>query len=145
MIGKTHPYNSKAKVAKTEYKVLSGFGSRCSLLEVHPLTGYKHQIRVHLAEGLHAPVAGDYKYGSQQFRRNERLRLFNATLKRRISEGVVYLHAIQLVLPNYTEGQSLVITSPLPVHFVDILNNLGLDLPDCYSHIISSQDWAFYE
>jgi len=49
------------KLSLTEYTVLKeakGF----SLLEIHLLTGRKHQIRVHLSEQGH-PVAGDRKYG----------------------------------------------------------------------------------
>ena len=49
------------KLSRTEYMVLKetrGF----SLLEVHLLTGRKHQIRVHLSEQGH-PVVGDRKYG----------------------------------------------------------------------------------
>lgn len=49
------------KLSHTAYKVLretKGF----SLLEIHPLTGRKNQIRVHLADIGH-PVVGDRKYG----------------------------------------------------------------------------------
>jgi tRNA pseudouridine32 synthase/23S rRNA pseudouridine746 synthase/23S rRNA pseudouridine1911/1915/1917 synthase len=49
------------KLSHTEYTVLKetkGF----SLLEIHLLTGRKHQIRVHLSEKGH-PVVGDRKYG----------------------------------------------------------------------------------
>ena len=33
-----------------------------TLLELHPQTGRKHQLRVHCAETLHAPILGDKKY-----------------------------------------------------------------------------------
>ena len=52
---------TKGKSSQTAYKVLQehkGF----SLVEIHLLTGRKHQIRVHFAEKGH-PVAGDKKYG----------------------------------------------------------------------------------
>ncbi|MCK4839930.1 MAG: RluA family pseudouridine synthase, partial [Desulfobulbaceae bacterium] len=53
---------TKGKLSRTAYKVLQetkGF----SLVEIHLLTGRKHQIRVHFAEKGH-PVAGDRKYGN---------------------------------------------------------------------------------
>ena len=55
------PDPARGKLSHTEYTVLKetrGF----SLLEIHLLTGRKHQIRVHLSEKGH-PVVGDKKYG----------------------------------------------------------------------------------
>jgi tRNA pseudouridine32 synthase/23S rRNA pseudouridine746 synthase/23S rRNA pseudouridine1911/1915/1917 synthase len=54
------------KLSHTAYKVLretKGF----SLVDIHLLTGRKHQIRVHFAEKGH-PVVGDKKYGSNDIR-----------------------------------------------------------------------------
>ena len=51
----------KGKLSHTEYKVLKE-ARGLSLVDVHLLTGRKHQIRVHFAAKGH-PVAGDKKYG----------------------------------------------------------------------------------
>lgn len=56
------PDASKGKLAHTAYKVLQETKA-FSLVEIHLLTGRKHQIRVHFAEQGH-PVAGDKKYGA---------------------------------------------------------------------------------
>jgi len=53
---------AKGKLSHTEYKVLQE-GKGLSLVDIHLLTGRKHQIRVHFAEKGH-PVAGDRKYGN---------------------------------------------------------------------------------
>ena len=53
---------AKGKLAHTEYKVLQE-GKGFSLVEIHLLTGRKHQIRVHFSEKGH-PVVGDRKYGN---------------------------------------------------------------------------------
>ena len=56
------PDTARGKLSHTVYKVVKetkGF----SLVEIHLLTGRKHQIRVHFADKGH-PVAGDSKYGS---------------------------------------------------------------------------------
>jgi tRNA pseudouridine32 synthase/23S rRNA pseudouridine746 synthase/23S rRNA pseudouridine1911/1915/1917 synthase len=52
---------SKGRLSHTAYKVLDetkGF----TMVDVHLITGRKHQIRVHFAEKGH-PVVGDKKYG----------------------------------------------------------------------------------
>ena len=51
---------AKGKLSHTAYKV-SKESKRFSLVDIHLLTGRKHQIRVHFAEKGH-PVAGDRKY-----------------------------------------------------------------------------------
>jgi tRNA pseudouridine32 synthase/23S rRNA pseudouridine746 synthase len=55
------PDPAKGKLSHTQYKVLKEVKG-LSLLEIHLLTGRKHQIRVHFAEKGH-PVVGDNKYG----------------------------------------------------------------------------------
>ena len=53
---------SKGRLSHTAYRVLQETGG-FSLLEIHLLTGRKHQIRVHFAEKGH-PLVGDRKYGN---------------------------------------------------------------------------------
>ncbi|KAF1669146.1 Mitochondrial RNA pseudouridine synthase RPUSD4, partial [Pygoscelis papua] len=53
--------NRNAESAVTRYRLLAS-SSACSLLELQPITGVKHQIRVHLAYGLGCPILGDHKY-----------------------------------------------------------------------------------
>ncbi len=53
---------TKGKLAHTAYRVLQE-SRGTSLVEIHLLTGRKHQIRVHFAEQGH-PVLGDRKYGN---------------------------------------------------------------------------------
>ncbi|MDR2202000.1 MAG: RluA family pseudouridine synthase [Clostridiales bacterium] len=53
---------TNSKKAELEYKLLDSATDNLSLIDVKPLTGRPHQIRVQLA-GLGCPVFGDGKYG----------------------------------------------------------------------------------
>lgn len=59
--GKMKPDHA-GKSAETRFELLQSAGDT-SLVEVRPLTGRTHQIRVHLAAGGH-PVLGDSLYGA---------------------------------------------------------------------------------
>ena len=54
--------SAKGRWASTRFLVKERFGERASLVELHPLTGRTHQIRVHLSSYGH-PILGDHVYG----------------------------------------------------------------------------------
>ena len=87
----------KPREAETRYTVLREF-LRTTLLEVRPLTGRTHQIRVHLAAAGH-PLVGDARYGRKRGeRRTPRL----------------FLHAHRLSFAHPATGEPLEFVSPLP-------------------------------
>lgn len=59
---------TKGKLSHTAYKV-SAESKGFSLVDIHLLTGRKHQIRVHFADMGH-PIAGDRKYELKDIRSN---------------------------------------------------------------------------
>ena len=59
--------DADGKEAVTEYRVLRR-GAETSLLELHPVTGRTHQLRVHCA-ACGFPILGDPQYGSEASRR----------------------------------------------------------------------------
>jgi 23S rRNA pseudouridine1911/1915/1917 synthase len=98
---------SKGRQAVSEYRTLKSYPLH-TLLEVHPLTGRTHQIRLHLAF-LGCPVVGDTIYGRK---------------KASLPIDRHFLHAYQLViqLPGKTEPQSF--QAPLPGELEEALHTL---------------------
>lgn len=87
------------QLAITHYKVLERT-RRYTQVEFSLETGRKNQIRVHAAEELGHPVAGDEKYGAE-----------TSPIRR------LALHATTLVFRNPISGKMLRFTSPLPESF----------------------------
>jgi tRNA pseudouridine32 synthase/23S rRNA pseudouridine746 synthase len=85
----------KGKAARTNWKLLRADGDR-ALVAFFPETGRTHQIRVHAAEALGAPVWGDPVYGK--------------------GEGAMLLHAAQLTVPRGNKPP-IEATAPLPPSF----------------------------
>lgn len=50
------------KRAETKWRIVSDVGGRFCWVELEPITGRKHQLRVHCARGLGIGIVGDSKY-----------------------------------------------------------------------------------
>jgi 23S rRNA pseudouridine1911/1915/1917 synthase len=96
----------KPKSALTLYSVKKTLPDS-TLLEVKPVTGRTHQIRVHFAAAGH-PVVGDTRYGGKdKARRRQRL----------------YLHAWHIVFTHPVSKTLLEFYAPLPPEFQDIIHS----------------------
>lgn len=101
------PDQAQGKLSHTEYTVLKearGF----SLLEIHLLTGRKHQIRVHLSEKGH-PVVGDGKYG-----------------KANDAYGTLALHARSISFTHPVNGKRLSFETGVPDFFTRLVGKIEL-------------------
>jgi 23S rRNA pseudouridine1911/1915/1917 synthase len=98
--------------AETKYRVHEALdspspsGRRFALLEVEPVTGRTHQIRVHLAAIGH-PVVGDGVYG-----------------KRSPLVGRQFLHAWRLAFELPSSGRLVEFEAPLPAELLAVLRSL---------------------
>ncbi|KAL3538839.1 hypothetical protein ACH5RR_002205 [Cinchona calisaya] len=113
--------SSAPQYAVTQYEVIGSSCHGCTWLKLSPLTGRKHQLRVHCAEVLGTPIVGDYKYGWQAHRNLRRI--FSSTPIRNSNEEVpsekpdpfglnsgngsifdkqprLHLHCKEMILPN---------------------------------------------
>ena len=79
---------NKPRVAETRYRVKKPLGE-FTLLEIRPITGRTHQIRVHLAASGH-PVVGDSRYG-----------------RKKVASGCphLFLHAHRLTVTHPSSGE----------------------------------------
>ncbi len=110
---KMHVDEEGGQPAKTRYRVIDKAGKRAAWVELEPLTGRTHQLRVHLAAIGH-PIVGDGKYGGQ-----------DAFLTGAISRKM-HLHARRLIIAE-PDGGKLDVTAELPEHFAATMESLGFD------------------
>lgn len=98
---------AKGRIAVTEYHTAEVFPEH-TLLEVHPITGRTHQIRVHMAF-LDCPVAGDRVYGRR---------------KATIPVNRQFLHAARLRIQLPGEDKTRSFEAPLPPELEEVLEEL---------------------
>ena len=103
-----------AETADTRYRTLAT-SEGAALLEVSPLTGRMHQIRIHLAS-IQRPIAGDAWYGG-------------ALVLGGLPAPRLMLHAATLTFPH-PEGGHMTLRAPLPKDFSGLLSGLDLQRPE---------------
>jgi 23S rRNA pseudouridine955/2504/2580 synthase len=94
--------------AVTLYRLIERLARTAAWLELMPITGRTHQLRVHMAAIGH-PIVGDGKYGA----------------KVAFIEGLsnkLHLHARRIVIPGMLD-----VTAPLPRHMRETWAKLGLE------------------
>lgn len=91
------------KRAVTEFKTIERAGNRAAWLELEPITGRTHQLRVHMA-AIGTPILGDGKYGGAE------AFLTGAELPKQL-----HLHARAIRFPH-PAGGTFETTAPLPGH-----------------------------
>jgi 23S rRNA pseudouridine1911/1915/1917 synthase len=98
---------AKGREAVSEYRTLESFREH-TLLEVHPVTGRTHQIRLHLAF-IGCPVAGDTVYGHRHS---------SIPINRH------FLHAARLTILLPGEGTVRIFEAPLAQELQEVLERL---------------------
>src|SRR5687768_12857352 len=110
---KMHVDEEEGLASRTRYRMIERAGNSAAWIELQPLTGRTHQLRVHMAAIGH-PIVGDAKYGGP-----------GAFLTGGISRKL-HLHArrIRIDAPG---GGEIDVTAELPAHFAETLATLGFE------------------
>ena len=109
-----------AQRAVTDYRTLDHAGQKLAWMELSPVTGRTHQLRVHCV-AIGTPIVGDRKYHEP-----DQNGAGNA-----IIEGLpdkLHLHARALDLPH-PDGGRLVVEAALPLHMRESFTTLGFEAP----------------
>ncbi|KIO24404.1 hypothetical protein M407DRAFT_26212 [Tulasnella calospora MUT 4182] len=115
------PETSKTKPASTTYEILtSSVSHQLSLVQLGLETGYKHQLRVHLAQAIGCPILGDTKYGGDAVPG--------------VASTGLGLHCRTISLMRYKKDGpkkrfELSISAALPSNFAEICLRHGITLP----------------
>lgn len=122
----------QAESAVTQYRVLDSTNG-CSLVELQPVTGVKHQLRVHMALAMACPILGDHKYAN-----------WNKLAPQKLPEGALrrldlvqsktrylplHLHSRRIVLSGVKGHHEITVSCPLPKYFTNALKKLQIPLP----------------
>jgi 23S rRNA pseudouridine955/2504/2580 synthase len=108
--------SGEGQPARTRYRVVDRAGNSACWVELQPLTGRTHQLRVHMAAIGH-PIVGDGKYGGQEA-------FLTGTISRKM-----HLHARRLII-EHPDGAPLDVSAELPEHFANSMQQLGFDEAD---------------
>ena len=110
---KMHVQEDGGLPSKTRYRVIERAGNSAAWVELQPLTGRTHQLRVHMAAIGH-PIVGDGKYGGK-----------GAFLTGAISRKM-HLHSRRLRI-DHPDGGAIDISAEVPDHFAATIDALGFD------------------
>lgn len=106
--------------AITEYQVLSSAGDLSWVL-FSPRTGRTHQLRIHSAVSLHAPIVGDDIYG-----RNKKM---NDTIQSVLATNNLFLFAYKITFQHPSSGKIITITAQIPDFMKPVVKFFEFKLP----------------
>lgn len=106
--------------AVTDYRTVDHAGQKLAWLELSPITGRTHQLRVHCV-ALGTPIVGDRKYHEPD----------QNGARSAVVDGLpekLHLHAHALDLPHPAGGR-LTVEANLPPHMAETFKTLGFEAP----------------
>jgi len=109
------PDQANGKKATTLFRVIEKTSRQAAWVQLEPVTGRTHQLRVHMAE-TGTPIHGDGKYGGAE-----------AFIPGQGLSRKLHLHARAIRIPHPGKGGMLDVFAPLPDHMRATWDFLGFD------------------
>jgi tRNA pseudouridine32 synthase/23S rRNA pseudouridine746 synthase len=111
----------RGKPSLTEFSVVDRFDAY-TFVKVFPVTGRRHQIRVHLYSIGH-PIVGDTRYGDKE-------------VQQQYARLMLHARRIEFQLLS---GQEMAIEAPLPDSFEAVMDHLR----GCLKNLLYGQDYVY--
>ena len=105
---KMHVDEENGQSARTRWRMIDRAGNRAAWMELQPLTGRTHQIRVHM-QAIKHPCVGDPTYGG------------DPVLAARLGLERQWLHAVELAFVHPRTGDEVRFTSGYPEDLAEAL------------------------
>ncbi len=113
-------YGQRPQRAITQYRVLGAAGN-LSWVQFSPKTGRTHQLRVHSALALNAPIVGDNLYGREH-------RLDDALRSMLVSENL-FLLAYKITFQHPSTGRMMTFRAGVPEFMRPVMKFLEFKMP----------------
>ncbi|MBQ0012999.1 MAG: RluA family pseudouridine synthase [Proteobacteria bacterium] len=108
--------------AITEYRVLSTVGGCVSWVLFSPKTGRTHQLRLHSAYSLHAPIVGDDLYGYDK--------VLSCGLDTVLATNKLFLFAYRITFRHPTTSKTMTVKASVPDFMKPVMNLLEFNMPE---------------
>lgn len=119
--GRVDGTGQRPQRAITDYTVLAQAVGCISWVQFSPKTGRTHQLRVHSAMSLNAPIIGDDLYG--------RTDIVDGALKSVVNTNNLFLFAHKITFQHPSTGRLITLRATVPDFMRPVLQFLELQLP----------------
>ncbi|MBO4700902.1 MAG: RluA family pseudouridine synthase [Alphaproteobacteria bacterium] len=120
-LGRENGTGARPHHAVTEFRVLARASGMLTWILFLPQTGRTHQLRMHSAFSLNAPIVGDDLYG----RGHE----MDVGLRSVVATNNLFLFAHKITFQHPSTGRMVTFRAPIPEFMKPVINLLELPLP----------------